>query len=202
MNTELLESLATMCKHLANGVKELVDLRNDAITSGSSEAFARLGLAAEQLRKIKEQYLLAETQARTPLTILPDGRALSLLQCAALGHFAANNNLTIESLLDGVVIDGNVVVECYFSNHGLRTLEGLQRIGSIKKLSVTDNCALTSLKGIPNQKIEEIVAVDCGLTGDHTFLSQAPKLRELLLELNPTSLTLDISEFRPGVVRR
>jgi hypothetical protein len=71
----------------------------------------------------------------------------------------------------------------------------------LKKLLVSENKSLTSLKGIPAQEIEEIHASDCGLTGDHTFLSQAPKLREFWLKGNAASLTLDLSKFRPGVVK-
>jgi hypothetical protein len=71
----------------------------------------------------------------------------------------------------------------------------------LRVLYVNGNAGLTSLKGIPRQEIEYIHGSGCGLTGDYTFLSQAPKLRELWLNDNPASLALDLSKFRPGVVR-
>jgi hypothetical protein len=44
----------------------------------------------------------------------------------------------------------------------------------------------------------EVWAAECGLTGDHTFLSEAPNLLTVDLAGNP-ALTLDKSKFNRAV---
>jgi hypothetical protein len=188
MSTDLLKSLTTLHTQLAEGVKELIDLREQAVATGSDEALSRLELATEQLRKVKEQYVQAEMQAREPIS-LPGFGTLSNLQYQALRQFAENNDRHFMSLR-GLEIKDNVVVTCDFRDLSLKTLEGLEGLWSVKELNVSNNHNLKSLRGIPTQQIEKIVAQSCRLTGDLSALTGASKLRTLDVSDNSTLTSL------------
>lgn len=125
-----------------------------------------------------------------------DGRRLLRSQVAALETFAHLNNIPIETVLHKSTIQGNVVVSCHFVALGLRTLEGLEGLWSLKHLAVYNYYSaftpnyLTSLKGVPVESIEEIIAENCGLQGDLSAITPATKLRMLDIRRNSRLVSL------------
>jgi hypothetical protein len=146
----------------------------------------------DRIKALKESY---QQQLNDFLVSLPDGRLLLRPQYEALEKFTFNNDkpardpfrwgwASVSGIKPIVVIKGNVIVECDFADYGLRTLEGLEAIWSIRKLDLSENPSLTSLKGIPTKEIEEISAHECGLSGDLSEIAGASKLRKLRVSSN------------------
>jgi hypothetical protein len=159
---------------------ELKELQG-ALAVGDASVLDRHKLAIEQIRELKESFV-AQRDALS--TTLPDGRRLFPGQYEALEKFASNNKLNVQKLFSAITIEGGVVVACNFSELGLTTLEGLEGLQRIIKLSVWGNKDLTSLKGIPTKALEVLDADWCGLTGDLSELSGAGKLKYLGVDRN------------------
>jgi hypothetical protein len=180
---------------------ELKELQG-ALAVGDASVLDRHKLVMEQIRELKESFV-AQRDALS--TTLPDGRRLFSGQYEALEKFASNNELDVQALFSRITIEGGVVVECNFGGLGLTTLEGLEGLQRIIKLSVWGNKGLTSLKGIPTKALAVLGAHDCGLTGDLSELSGADKLKDLRVEKNkdltslkgiPTKALEELSAYR------
>ncbi len=115
---------------------------------------------------------------------LPDGKSLLRGQYEALEKLARSNKREVEELLPRITIEGVIVVECDFSSLGVTTLKGLEGLGTLRKVNLGHNRRLSSLKGIPTQAIEAILAVACGLTGDLSELRRADRLKQLSVSTN------------------
>jgi hypothetical protein len=168
----------------------------ELLFTGDASVIDRHKLIIEQIRELKESY---QKQCEAFTTELPDGRRLLPQQYEALKTFARRNELKVQDLLKRITIEGGVITHGDFTNMNLTTLSGLGPLSTLRCLDVSDNDGLHSLKGIPTQRLEELKALSCSLTGDHTFLSNAPFLRMLDFSLNTDGLTLDKTQFSPQV---
>ncbi len=134
-------------------------------------------LVMEQIRELKESFV-AQRDALS--TTLPDGRRLFPGQYEALEKFASNNRLDTRELLSWhITIEGGVITGCDFVSQRLKTLEGLESVGTVRRLNVSWNEYLPSLKGISTKELEVILAQRCDLIGDLSELSGADKLKKL-----------------------
>jgi hypothetical protein len=174
------ETLKQTRKELIARRDELIELQG-VLANGDASVLDRHALVMEQILELKKTFI----EQRDALAVrLPDGTRLWRDQYEALERFASNNNLSIETVLSKITVEGGVVTECYFSYMNLSTVLGLEGLVRLRQLSVSGNKGLTSLKGIPTQAIEEINANWCGLTGDLSALSGADKLKELRVSGN------------------
>jgi hypothetical protein len=185
MSNNPLQTLQETHQALKEGCEELKltfeDLRVGRCTIDQKQE------VVDRIKALKELY---QRQVKEFSVDLPDGRSLLRPQYEALEMFARNNDRKVERLLDGVTINGGVIVGCKFSDRALTTLEGLRAVWSIKRLDVRGNKRLTSLKGIPTQEIAEICARDCRLTGDLSEIAEARELRHLDVYWNPGLVSL------------
>jgi hypothetical protein len=170
-----LKTLQETREQLKASLGQLEELRKEGVT-GDSAMLARVELQMEQITALKEKFI---EQREALSTVLPDGTKLWPDQYQALERFASNNQLHIESVLSRITVEGGIVIACDFFQMNLTTLSGLEGLVRLRKLDVSYNRHLTSLKGIPTQAIEEIWAWNCGLTGDLSELSGADKLKLL-----------------------
>lgn len=113
-----------------------------------------------------------------------DGSVLSKVQFDALKMFAESNKVDIAKLLSNVTIENGLITEAQFADCGLTSLEFLRPITSIRVLDISENQELESLKGVPTEALEELIADSCNLKGLSPELNEAKGLRRLSLWAN------------------
>jgi hypothetical protein len=181
-----LETLQATQRQLKASRDELVELQN-VLATGDASVLDRHALVIEQIRELQKAFV----EQRDALSVaLIDGGRLFAPQFEALQIFARNNDLDIEALLLGMTIENAVVVECDLECMNLTTLQGLERLRTIRKLYIQTNERLTSLAGIPTRALEELDASDCDLTGDLSELSCADRLKALSVSNNESLTSL------------
>jgi hypothetical protein len=176
---------------LRERARELRELQG-ILATGDASALDRHALVVDQIRELKKTY---QEQLDLLSTELPRGRRLFTPQYEALERFAKNNKIGVTGLLPQITIKGNVIVECRFGGYDwipkLTTLDGLQELSTVRKLDISHNYGLPTLKGIPTQQLENLDASSCALVGDLTELRNATKLNKLDVSANPLFNSLD-----------
>jgi len=149
-------------------------------------------LVISQIRELKKIY---QEQLDLLSTELPNGQRLFTPQYEALERFAKKNQLGLTGLISYITVKGNAIVECRFGGYywgsSLTTLEGLQALSTLRKLDISHNYRLPTLRGIPTQQREYLDASSCALVGDLAELRNATKLKKLDVSANPLFNSLD-----------
>jgi hypothetical protein len=156
----------------------------EILFTGDSSVIDRHKLIIEQIRELKESYQKLTTE-------LPDGRRLLPQQYETLKTFARRNELKVQDLLKRITIEGGVITHGDFTNMNLTTLTGLGPLSTLRRLDVSNNYGLHSLRGIPTQGLEELQANSCYLE-NLANLYRATKLRVLGVGGNPLSILTGI----------
>jgi Leucine-rich repeat (LRR) protein len=161
---------------LASARRELEDLQVTLLTVAIPNLERHKDLVAE----IQELHRRLEGE----VFVLDDGRKVWKHQFDAITEFAQRNHLDVSGMPRCVKIQDMNVIECNFNALCITTLHGLQSLGHLQKLDVSNNPDLRSLSGIPTESLEILDASKCGLLGDLSDLGGATKLQKIDVSSN------------------
>jgi hypothetical protein len=178
-----IESLRKSRQQMKAASDELIQLRQELLSSPTPTQLDRTELVIEQLKKLKAEF-------DTHFIITDDKRMLFRPQHKALELFAANNKLDLSTVISKVSIERGLAVRGHFTRLGLRTLHGLEDISSLRILNIDWNKNLSSLSGVPHESLATVQAHNCGLRGDLSALAQCLNLQYLWVWDNPLLTSL------------
>lgn len=177
----MIESNVDTLRHtraaLAKFATEACLLAKEALNTPEFD-FERAEMVMRRVRELKEEFVLGLSELYVRLD---DGRRLMRPQLEALETFATHNSLPMNWLLSRITIEDALIVSANLNACGMTTTAGLAGIWSLRRLFLSNNPGLISLKHIPTDNIEELSAASCGLAGDLSELMNATKLRKIFI---------------------